>query len=237
MRKTGFFCFTLIELLIVVSIITILAALLLPALKNSRDTAKSILCVGKFKQIGIAETSYAGDFNGWRTTPVGHQGTCSSCGLTGKGITAYSTYNGATSSSIPSVLISNQYLSCKDKSGVPSSQTSFKCPGSDFWWLHKNLTELSSGPGAYLSYEYYLRNENCTEPSTDNKYSRNILFNSRPGNIIWSDVGPYRSNPILNHPNGDFNTLAVDGRVKRFRTSDLGEGSWAVRFNAIDEKK
>lgn len=227
--------FTLIELLVVISIIVILAGLLLPALKNSRDTAKSILCAGKFKQIGIAENSYAGDFNGWRATPVNDQSTCSICGLTGKGLTSFGRYNGADASSIPGLLISNQYFTGKMVAGVKSTHTAFKCPGNEYWWTHRNLDEPSN-PGVYLSYNYYLRNEGCTDPSANDKYSRNILFNSRPGNIIWSDAGADRSNPVLNHPNGDFNALAVDGRVKRFKTTALGEGNWAVRLDAIDEK-
>jgi len=233
MKKLKKTLFTLIELLVVISIIVILAGLLLPALKNSRDTAKSILCVSKFKQIGIAENSYAGDFNGWRATPVDYQGTCSVCGLTGKGITTFSSYNGAGISSIPSLLISNQYLTGK---AVMSTHTFFKCPGNEYWWVH-SAVGVTSSPGASLSYTYYFRNESCTAPSSNDKYSRNILFNSRPGNIIWSDAKAYRSNPVLNHPNGDFNALAVDGRVKRFKTADLGEGSWTVRLDAIDEKK
>ena len=60
MRKKAF---TLVELLVVISIIAILLAVLMPALGKAREQAKKIICGNGQKQIGYALTMYAGSNN------------------------------------------------------------------------------------------------------------------------------------------------------------------------------
>jgi len=56
--------FTLVEMLVVIAIIALLAALLLPALTASQMRAKRITCESQLRQIGIAFQSFAHDHNG-----------------------------------------------------------------------------------------------------------------------------------------------------------------------------
>ena len=55
--------FTLIELLIVITIISILASLLLPALNRARTVAKSSVCQGNLKQISSMFFCYVSDYD------------------------------------------------------------------------------------------------------------------------------------------------------------------------------
>lgn len=55
--------FTLVELLVVIAVIAILAALLLPALGKARDTAMQIKCLSSMKQMGVAMAGYASENN------------------------------------------------------------------------------------------------------------------------------------------------------------------------------
>ena len=56
--------FTLLELLVVISIIAVLAAMLLPAVKLVRDGAKGAKCLSNLHQISLAGAAYTTDSEG-----------------------------------------------------------------------------------------------------------------------------------------------------------------------------
>lgn len=60
--------FTLIELLIVISIIAVLIGILVPSLAGARDSAKLVKCFSNMRQLAMSSLSYANDQRGFYTS-------------------------------------------------------------------------------------------------------------------------------------------------------------------------
>ncbi|MHB1157965.1 MAG: DUF1559 family PulG-like putative transporter [Phycisphaerales bacterium] len=62
-HRTSNMAFTLVELLVVISIIALLLAMLLPGLKKAREAAQGVRCMSNLRQLGLASVMYAQESN------------------------------------------------------------------------------------------------------------------------------------------------------------------------------
>ncbi len=102
--------FTLIELLVVIAIISVLIAILLPALGKVRYQAKNLNCMSNLRQVGMGVLMYCNDNNGWYPNGYISGYTLNADGVYGRGEgTSTSVYGSSTAGQRSEVEVMKRY--------------------------------------------------------------------------------------------------------------------------------
>ena len=138
-RLTHRNAFTLVELLVVISIIALLIALLLPALGQARATAQQAACLSNHKQIGLAFATYEQTYTDW--VPGGID-PGNAAGFEKRSMTNHSAWVGKLFPYLGSNGVSDDYLTHGDNV--------FRCPTDKAYATGgKNRSSIVNNPGQY----------------------------------------------------------------------------------------
>lgn len=195
---TILFCFrchfTLIELLVVIAIISILASLLLPALKKAKDRGNMVLCLNNTRQITSGIISYTSDYNDY--VPYVKSWYPSFRPVDCAGVSKWLSYSTSTLYYPLSFLIESEYTENPKVFECPSrlnlKGTSY-CFDTSYYGRKvdgANITVYSSYCMKYIRYENWLLNSDSStynfayRPNNNNR----ILLFEDPS---YGNVGVY----------------------------------------------
>lgn len=217
--------FTLIELLTVIAIIGILAAILIPVVGRVRESGRAAVCASNLRQVGTAIHVWS-DENGGRLLPLTMRRNAEN-GLSRDFFWHQEFIPYAMDLNMAGARGSNQRFSFE----AVGQDTIFVCPSA--YNLHGANTVLARPAFTYSMSEYtnggtdkfgatMLSNRQLTDVQSSSQAA--IFFDGRRAGAGWwvtgssPDANPL--NPIDFVHSGGVNVLYVDGHVGRVRQED-----------------
>ena len=222
--------FTLLELLIVIAIIALLAALLLPALAQGKHAAQSAACKNNLRQLGIAMQMYASDYHAYPGPKPSSLGDLS-LGLSETWIFPYLASPSRASALRTPNHKENSVMYCPAKPPVVDPGIFFGAPRSVTYYDGYGYNQFGTAPAdiyspKLLGLGYYIQTSQNMfwETTSTIRFRKESEVHSPADMVLLGDVSQWAttispSYLVADHHRGGANILFCDSHVEYAKKS------------------
>ena len=232
--------FTLVELLTVIAIIAVLAAIIFPVMSSVKEKARQSTCMSNLRQIGQAMQIYKMDNKKYPdilgaaigydpnnpTELLPFQNRMNSGGLYGDYIKSPQVFHCPTSQLIDT----KDYATYENKDNNTATVSVYSYDSYDFHVVDPNEYTDVDGHRLYtnVSERYSTSWADTQGTLSDSEYARQLKFRNPPAETVVTWCSNHATDPEGDNPSGISIVLFLDGHTDIKQASELKDLRWRV---------